>query len=745
MSLLTIELEQGFYIGPWRIEPKINRISMLNNDEVIEHLVTPKVMALCLLLAENQGNPVSQETIVERIWPNLAISDSSIYQAVAQLRKALQDTQPQKHYVERVSGKGYRLIKPISLLEATQTNSNSITKKPELLKSKQPFIRIVIAAITLVIIAGIGFLSSQNKPPKSESEFTEQQKLTNLGSMAIRPTQNLTQPRQEQLDTFGHLLLSDLLSIPDINLILMRDGHQISNADVELTHSLSNEGGALLLSAQLTQRESQQVIWAAEFNAQDNALLGLKQQLTSALKSALKSDSLTPKPFSEPLITLNKTLYETFVLAQYLWNKREPADLEAALSLYKKILQQQPDNIETLVGLCNTYLFLHIYSDWTEPKAYSACIPLIDKANRLSPKNGKVLATKALLSGDDNPETIIELFETSIAQSPNYANAYLWYGNFLRTQGEVEEALVMHQKALSLDPLSPNINRSLAYSLLNLRKLQQAKQYYQRSLTIEPIYSLRPVEELDFLPLNIERAKQFILWSQGNASNLSQRTPYLLTQALVRLGLGQTTAASSLIEKSDPNQANPAFWLYTQAALNVAQGDMAKAAMYLKERYLQSINQLENTNRHVIPYLALLMHTQQYHKAHELFVQHFPDINNQGEISDRNSGQFVFLNALLISKEQSTESTALTEKLTAYFNGIKEPPLTLAYVQWLAQSNQNLAAVSAIENMLAQGWLPDFNDNILAEINIRKAYTNAGGDQRKFNRLLAQNQTRALN
>ena len=96
----------AFYIGQWLVEPKLNRISY----QECEIILVPKVMSLLMLLVKHAGEPVSQQTILDTVWSEQVVSDSSIYQAIAQLRKAFGDSARQKHFIERVSGKGYRLI-----------------------------------------------------------------------------------------------------------------------------------------------------------------------------------------------------------------------------------------------------------------------------------------------------------------------------------------------------------------------------------------------------------------------------------------------------------------------------------------------------------------------------------------------------------------------------------------------------------------------------------------------------------
>ncbi|TDF35667.1 tetratricopeptide repeat protein [Alteromonadaceae bacterium M269] len=734
------DFEKGFYIGAWLIEPKLNRISSEGEEGDIQNIVTPKVMALCLLLAQKQREPVSQQEIAEHVWPNLAISDSSIYQAIAQLRKALNDTQVQKHYIERVSGKGYRLIKAVRLKNGDKSSDNSVLNQSSMTTEKAVANKSIVAAVfALIILVSLVIFYTLDSMDSTESPNDLYVAPLTISSIAIRPTENLTQPKLQELDSFSHLLLSDLLSLPDISLVLIRDEAQETTADVELLHSISSNGNDLLLSAQLLERVSSNVIWAEDFVFEKDALFDLKSQVSSSLMSILSSDTTDTQTTLLTKSSLPKEQYESFVLAQYLWNKREPSTLLEAQKLFEEILKQQPDDLETLVGLCNTYLFLHTYSSWTKEQAYSTCTPLITKASDIAPDDGKVLATRALLASDVESDSTDSLFEAAIKQAPNYAEAYLWYGNHQRWKGNVNEALALHQKALSLDPLSPNINRSLAYSYLNLRRLEEAKQYYQRALTIEPNYSLRPVEELDFLPLNKARAKRFLKWSETNASNLGKRAPYLLTQALVRLGLGQIKQARQLVEQADPQEVNDAFMLYTKAALNSSEGNLDEALVLLEERYLKSLQQQANTNRHAMPYLSLLLNTGQYEKAYQLFKKHFPQIQKGGEITGKNSGQFTFLYALLQANKLDTDRSIIKQRLNDYFANTKEPNLSNAYIEWLLINNQMGEAKAAIEKMFSKGWLPDFNDNILAEKRLKTAYLTAGGEENAFTRLLESN------
>lgn len=105
-------------LGDWLIEPARNSLRPLADSEAGERTLEPRVMAVLELLLRQShqtgGGPVSDELLLAEVWPGIAVSDASVYQAIAQLRKALGDSGKPYRYVGRVSGKGYVLLqKPV--------------------------------------------------------------------------------------------------------------------------------------------------------------------------------------------------------------------------------------------------------------------------------------------------------------------------------------------------------------------------------------------------------------------------------------------------------------------------------------------------------------------------------------------------------------------------------------------------------------------------------------------------------
>ena len=75
--------------------------------------VTPKAMAVLLVLVENAGRVVTRDTLIARVWPDTLPTDDVLTQAITQLRKAFGEKRGSTRYIETIAKSGYRLLAPV--------------------------------------------------------------------------------------------------------------------------------------------------------------------------------------------------------------------------------------------------------------------------------------------------------------------------------------------------------------------------------------------------------------------------------------------------------------------------------------------------------------------------------------------------------------------------------------------------------------------------------------------------------
>jgi TolB-like protein/DNA-binding winged helix-turn-helix (wHTH) protein len=104
-------------IGDWRVDPSSGELSRNGETARLE----ARTMRLLVCLAERPGEVVSIEELLDKVWPEVAVSSDSVYQAVASLRRVLGDDPKQPTYIATVPRLGYRMLARVG----AWTNSTS--------------------------------------------------------------------------------------------------------------------------------------------------------------------------------------------------------------------------------------------------------------------------------------------------------------------------------------------------------------------------------------------------------------------------------------------------------------------------------------------------------------------------------------------------------------------------------------------------------------------------------------------
>jgi Tol biopolymer transport system component/DNA-binding winged helix-turn-helix (wHTH) protein len=97
--------------GPFRFD-RANRI--LSRDGV-ELPLPPRVLGVLEHLVARPGSVVSKQALMDAVWKDAYVTETSLTEAVSQLRQALGDDPQQPAYVQTVHRRGYRFVAPVTL------------------------------------------------------------------------------------------------------------------------------------------------------------------------------------------------------------------------------------------------------------------------------------------------------------------------------------------------------------------------------------------------------------------------------------------------------------------------------------------------------------------------------------------------------------------------------------------------------------------------------------------------------
>ena len=85
--------------------------------------VGSRAIELLHILIERQGELVSEEELIARVWPNTFVDQGSLSVHIAALRRVLGEGRDGNRYIANVSGRGYRFVAPVSFAEMPSSSS----------------------------------------------------------------------------------------------------------------------------------------------------------------------------------------------------------------------------------------------------------------------------------------------------------------------------------------------------------------------------------------------------------------------------------------------------------------------------------------------------------------------------------------------------------------------------------------------------------------------------------------------
>lgn len=105
-----LDLERGFYLEKWFVEPDLCRVSGQGKEVRVE----PKVMDVLVLLVLNQNRVLRKDEIIGNIWGEVNVVENVLARAISEIRKIFGDDAKNQSIIQTIPKVGYRLIAKIS-------------------------------------------------------------------------------------------------------------------------------------------------------------------------------------------------------------------------------------------------------------------------------------------------------------------------------------------------------------------------------------------------------------------------------------------------------------------------------------------------------------------------------------------------------------------------------------------------------------------------------------------------------
>jgi TolB-like protein/DNA-binding winged helix-turn-helix (wHTH) protein/Tfp pilus assembly protein PilF len=492
-------------IGAWRVDPALCEISKDGNTLKLE----PREMQLLLYLAARPGRVVSVEQLLEHVWSGVVVTSSSVYQAVASLRRLLGDDTREPTYIANVPRRGYRLMAPVTEWVDPADGAAEQAPQPAIPPGGAAAPRAVAgtaaadgsrarrAAVVLsvVLLAALGYIALDKLWPWSAARSPAADK-----SIAILPFVDMSERHDQEYfaDGMSEELLDLVAQVPDLKVPARTSCFFFKNkqATVEeiakalgvahvLEGSVRKSGNTMRVTVQLIRADNGYHLWSHTYDRDLSDIFKVQDEIAAAVVEALKV-KLAPAQLVSSHRTANTEAYLQFLLGRQFWNRGTLDGFRRSVEAYGKAVTLDPGYAAAYARLALSEAYLA--DDTGDAAGMERSAAAAEKAIALAPDEADGYAARADLRASftwDWTGAQADLTK-ALAIDPSDSEVQHRYAFLLANLGRLPEAIAAQRKAIELDPLSSHAWENLGrYQMFN-KDFAAADEAMRHALEIQP-------------------------------------------------------------------------------------------------------------------------------------------------------------------------------------------------------------------------------------------------------------------
>ncbi len=410
-------------------EPRSQRIcldlasaQLVTGDSRIS--LTPRLFSVLRHFAENPGRLITRQELLDRVWPELHVTEALVKDYVRRARKVLGDDAARPRFIETARGLGYRLVGDIVVMKDGAAPAAPALRDSLPAIAVLPFADRSETADQAYLAAGV-----------AEDIMAELARFRSLVVIA-RDSSFLHGAEPPDMESLARALQVDYL----------------------VTGTLRRAGERVRISARLVACRDGRCVWAERYDSpladifavQDDVARAVTAKIVGHIDELGRQRAARKRP--ETL-----AVYELLLLGN--WHLREGSenDVAEARRLFQRAIDLDPTNARAHADMAFSHL-IEFWSDWTvAPKrAADRALSLARKAVSLDDLDARAhlyLAT-AYYNAASNFEAASLAFDRATELNPNDYDLFCLRSWHLALSGRAEEGIACAEHAIRLSPLT---------------------------------------------------------------------------------------------------------------------------------------------------------------------------------------------------------------------------------------------------------------------------------------------------
>lgn len=454
----------------------------------------PKSIEVLRELANANRCIVSKTDLMDAVWPDVTVSEDSLYQCIAEIRRALSDEDHK--LLKTVPRQGYKLLttdgvdttgRQTAVLGIARDTTDPLGTPPAAGKLRNWRLAAALVAIAAVFVGWTVW-------PQNDSDGID----SAPPSLVVLPFRNMGDDARQDffVDGITEDLILDLARLENLRVVsrntafAYRD-RQMSDTEIAealgvrfvMQGSVRRQDERLRVNVEIVDTLRDTHIWTEQykttvgdvFTVQDS----LKEQIVEALSVHVmqgETDKLAAPQ------TNNLAAYELYLRGR---KARHQGTLRAIRLTYwtlERAIELEPDFSDALIALAEAYAYdfsgINHAMDWERPPTLTraAAERYATRARALAPGlAGPDIALARLRLGELRWQEAIEHAQAAVALEPQSPDAHILLARTLSAVGRHDEAFSAIETAGRLDPEgTPEQHAVRGMALFGLERLDEA-------------------------------------------------------------------------------------------------------------------------------------------------------------------------------------------------------------------------------------------------------------------------------
>ena len=361
---MTAELETGFVLGPYRVEPLRGAVT---GPEGTSHHLEPKVMSVFVHLATHANSPVTRKQLLDEVWPGQFAADELLTRAISELRRVLDDSRADPTFIETIPKVGYCLVGQVSALDQENsqfTDANDGEGGPVASQPVKQVQKLVIVVAVVAAVASVWFFAQRDQGVPTPVESSS-------AAIAVFPFNDRSQ--ESSYIGLGRTISERILH----RLVLTRAARILSTdfvfalieqgldepaiaREMGATHTLTGSyevvGAMLNWTARLTDQKTAAVIWSGQGTERLERVQWIDAEIAKSVAESVGGSGLRADSIAQ---TINPEAIRLYGDAREAIRQYRFPD---AIEMLENAVEQEPTYVDAKAQLAQ----LLVVQSWLE-------------------------------------------------------------------------------------------------------------------------------------------------------------------------------------------------------------------------------------------------------------------------------------------------------------------------------------------------------------------------------------------